>query len=201
MNKRITRIIKALAVAYVATAVIVVCTASIHAAAVTIPAYPAPPAAAEQPGKGHQAANQAEEPQVMQPLWVVEPTAEVDKPYYALTAVERELVESIVMAEAGNQGLTGQMLVAQCILTACLDDDIRPAEAIQRYKYTKPHPEPTESVREAVAAVFDAGELPSDADIKYFYSPRYCNGSWHETQVFVLEYRDHKFFSERRVSE
>lgn len=180
-------IAKALAAAYIAIAIIVVCGASIHAATVTIPAYPAPPAAvaAQQPGKGHQVVE-------------TEPAAEVDKPYYPLVEDERQLLEQIVMAEAGNQGLTGQMLVAQCILTACLDDDIRPEEAIERYQYTKPHSEPTVETREAVAAVFDRGELPSTEPIKYFYSPKYCDGHWHETQVFVMEYRDHKFFRERR---
>lgn len=193
MNKHIARtakvVVKAAIAAYVATAVIVVCAASIHAAVVTIPAYPAPPTM-QQPGKGHHPAAEPAE---------LEPAAEVDKPCYAITDAERSLIEQIVMAEAGNQGLHGQMLVAQCILTACLEDDIRPAEAIERYKYTKPHPEPTDSVSEAVTAVFDAGELPSAEPIKYFYSTRYCESDWHEKQIFVLGHRDHKFFAERRI--
>ncbi len=194
--KPLRTIAKAAIAAYVATATIVVCAASIHAATVTIPAYPAPPTI-QQPGKGHQASVVVTEPQVMQPLWITD-TTEVDKPHYAISDAERQLIESIVMAEAGNQGLHGQMLVAQCILTACLEDDIRPAEAIERYQYTKPHPEPSESAREAVAAVFDQGELPAEEPIKYFYSPRYCDGRWHETQIFVIEHLDHKFFRERR---
>ncbi len=83
MNKNIPRtIVKVLAAAYVATVVIVVCAASIHAATVTIPAYPAPPTAAQQQGKAHQTITAvAAEPaaQVLQPLWVAD-TAAVDKP-------------------------------------------------------------------------------------------------------------------------
>ena len=63
------------------------------------------------------------------------------------------------------------MLVAQCILNACEIDGIRPAEAVKKYVYAKARPEPSDSVKDAVEAVFDKGETVTDEPIIYFYAP------------------------------
>ena len=78
---------------------------------------------------------------------------------YELTDEERQLVASVVMAEAGAEPYAGKIAVAQCILNACEKEGIRPTEAVVEYKYTKNRPEPSEEVLRAVSAVFDLGQV------------------------------------------
>ena len=113
---------------------------------------------------------------------------------YPLTRGERDLVERVVMAEAGGESYKGQMLVAQCILNACEIDGIRPAEAVKRYSYAKSRPEPSKSVKRAVAAVFDEGEQATGEPILYFYAPALTTSEFHESQIFVIEEGGHRFF-------
>lgn len=113
---------------------------------------------------------------------------------YPLTPQERDLVERVVMAESGGESYKGQMLVAQCILNACEIDGIRPAEAVKRYSYAKSRPEPSESVKLAVSAVFDKGETVTDEPILYFYAPALVKSEFHESQIFCLREGGHKFF-------
>jgi spore germination cell wall hydrolase CwlJ-like protein len=120
-----------------------------------------------------------------------------DRPRYNLTETERDLVERVVMAESGGESYKGQMLVAQCILNACEIDGIRPAEVIRKYVYAKARPEPSDSVKRAVSAVFDKGEQVTDEPIVYFYAPALVRSEFHESQRFVLAEGNHKFFAER----
>lgn len=117
-----------------------------------------------------------------------------DSATYPLTAAERELICGVVMAEAGGQGVEGQMLVAQCIRNACEIDGIDPATAIERYQYAAPKSEVTDEVKRAVSAVFDEGLGYTDEAIMYFYAPDVVYSAWHETQDYVLMHGDHKFF-------
>lgn len=117
-----------------------------------------------------------------------------ERPHYPLSEEERALVESVVMAEAGGESYEGQALVAQCILNACTKDNIRPAEAIKKYAYAKSRPKPSESVKQAVSAVFDKGELVTDEPIIYFYAPALVKSKFHESQIFALAEGGHKFF-------
>ena len=113
---------------------------------------------------------------------------------YPLTAAERELICGVVMAEAGGQGVEGQMLVAQCIRNACEIDGIDPSTAIERYQYAAPKSEVTDEVKRAVSAVFDEGLGYTDEAIMYFYAPDVVYSAWHETQDYVLTHDGHKFF-------
>lgn len=99
-----------------------------------------------------------------------EPTAPAVR--YPLTDAERDVVERVVMAEAGGESFEGQMLVAQCILNAAEKRGVDPSEAVVLYSYTKSRPDPTQRVKDAVAAVFDRGEAVVDEPILYFYNPR-----------------------------
>ena len=117
-------------------------------------------------------------------------------PFYPLTAEERDLVERVVMAEAGGEPEEGQRAVAQCILNAARLDGIRPDEVIIEYSYAKSRPEPTEQVKASVAAVFDEGNLVTDEPILFFYAPARCSSEWHETQAYVDTIGAHKFFKE-----
>ena len=120
-----------------------------------------------------------------------------DRPRYSLTEAERDLIERVVMAEAGGESYKGQMLVAQCVLNACILDNIRPAEAIRKYAYAKSRPEPSESVKQAVSAVFDKGEQVTDEPIVYFYAPALVRSEFHESQIFAIEEGGHRFFKRK----
>lgn len=126
------------------------------------------------------------------------PTTATKGPFYPLTEWERDLVERVVMAEAGGEPFLGQKAVAQCILNASLLRQIPPAKVVNALKYTKARPEPTESVKQAVAAVFDDGETVFDRDVIYFYAPGLATSSWHESQTYVVTIGCHRFFKEAR---
>ena len=115
------------------------------------------------------------------------------EPYFRLTDSERSEIEQVVMAEAGGEPYDGQVAVAQCIRDAAIKDSIRPSEVIIEYKYTPDRKEPTQSVQEAVRAVFDRGESVIDTAY-YFYAPALVQSKWHEAQEFVTELGGHRFF-------
>ena len=116
--------------------------------------------------------------------------------FFELTDEERTLIEQVVSAESRGEPYDGQVAVAQCILNACLKDNIRPAAVLKKYHYTTARVEPTGSVRRAVAAVFDRGEGVTDEPIIYFYNPNLCESEFHESQTFVIEIQNHRFFKE-----
>lgn len=120
-----------------------------------------------------------------------------DESIFHLIDYERWVVECIVMGESGGEPYEGQMLVAQCILNACLKDDLNPSEVRKKYKYSGWNENPTKSVKQAVSAVFDLEEKIVDEPILYFYAPSLCKSKWHETQIFVIECEGHRFFKER----
>lgn len=115
---------------------------------------------------------------------------------YELTDAERWEIASVVTGEARGEPFAGKVAVAQCILQACEDDGIRPDEAVVKYKYCKSRPEPTEEALEAVAAVFDFGQVVTSEPIKYYYAPALVYSEWHETQDYVMTISGHKFFKE-----
>lgn len=127
----------------------------------------------------------------------VEPTEPAVR--YPLTDAERDVVERVVMAEAGGESFEGQMLVAQCILNAAEKRGVDPSEAVVLYSYTKSRPDPTQRVKDAVAAVFDRGETVVDEPILYFYNPALVTSDFHESQIFVIEEGGHRFFAERSI--
>lgn len=115
---------------------------------------------------------------------------------YDLTDAERWEIASVVTAEAGGEPFAGKVAVAQCILQACEDDDIRPDVAVVKYKYCKSRPEPTKEALEAVQAVFDFGQVVTSEPIKYFYAKAITYSAFHESQDFVIEINGHRFFKE-----
>ena len=120
-----------------------------------------------------------------------------DHPRYNLTDTERDLVERVVMAESGGESYEGQILVAQCILNACEIDGICPAKVVKKYVYAKARPEPSDSVKRAVSAVFDKGEQVTDEKVIYFYAPGIVKSEFHESQTFCIEVGGHRFFKEK----
>ena len=120
---------------------------------------------------------------------------ETNTPRYALTDSERDILERVVMAEAGGEGYDGQRLVAQCILNTAEAMDLRPdAVVLAPNQYASPAAEASQEVKDAVSAVFDDGDMVTDEPIRWFYAPRYVYSAWHESKVFVLEHGGHRFF-------
>ena len=119
------------------------------------------------------------------------------EPAFYLSDSERRIAECIVMGEARGESYEGQVLVAQCILNACLKDELQPSEVRKKYKYSGWHDNPSKSVKNAVSAVFDDGYKVTDEPIMYFYAPKLVKSKWHETQRFVIEVGCHRFFAER----
>ena len=118
-------------------------------------------------------------------------------PRYALTVSERDIVERVVMAEAGGEGFDGQRLVAQCILNTAEAMDLRPDEVVLApNQYASPAKEASQEVEDAVSAVFDDGNMVTGEPIRWFYAPKYVYSAWHESKEFVLEHGGHRFFKE-----
>ena len=132
-----------------------------------------------------------------EPIIATEPTvpAQIPTARYRLTADERELICEVVMAESGIEPIDGKMAVSQCILNACEKTGKRPAEIVEEYGYTERRVEPNAETREAVAAVFDAGETVTDAEILYFYAPELVYSAWHESQTYICTIGGHRFFA------
>lgn len=118
------------------------------------------------------------------------------EPVFYLSDYERWVAECIVMGESGGESYEGQVLVAQCLLNACLKDGLQPSEVRANYKYAGWNEKPSESVKNAVNAVFDNGYKATEEFILYFYAPKYSKGKWHETQRFIIEVGGHRFFAE-----
>ena len=115
---------------------------------------------------------------------------------YPLDEDEYDLMCRVVMGESGGEPFQGQLAVAQCILNACRIEDKRPVEIIEEYQYTTWRPDPSESVKAAVSAVFDDGVTVFDDDVLYFYAPAQITSDWHETKELVTEIGGHRFFRE-----
>ena len=116
--------------------------------------------------------------------------------YFYLSDYERRVVECVVMGESGGESYEGQVLVAQCILNACIKEGLQPSQVRNTYQYSGWNSYPSESVKRAVSAVFDNGCKITNEKILYFYAPEYCSSPWHESQKFVREVGGHRFFAE-----
>lgn len=117
--------------------------------------------------------------------------------YYYLSDSERHVVECIVQGEAGGESFKGKKLVAQCIVNACIESSLQPSEVKKAYKYSGWNTNVSEDTKKAVSEIFDYGYMVVDEPILYFYSPKYCNSSWHETQQYIITEGGHKFFSKK----
>lgn len=121
-------------------------------------------------------------------------TTQKSKSVFYLSSYERRVAECIVMGESGSEPYKGQLMVAYCILNACKKDGLQPSEVRKVYKYSGWNTNPTKSVKRAVSSIFDHGHRPVNDTPLYFYAPKYCNSSWHETQRYITTIGGHKFF-------
>ncbi len=101
------------------------------------------------------------------------------------------------MGEAGDQGYIGAAMVAQCIKDAMIYDGYTSVAAVRKsLKYSGSiSRQPNNDVKKAVAYIFDEGGYAVQHPILYFYySANGIKKGFHETQEFVVQYKDHRFF-------
>lgn len=89
-----------------------------------------------------------------------------------LTSNERDLVERVVAAESRGEDMEGQMAVAQTILDRAELWNMTPAEVVQAPgQYAIPYPgEISDSIKLAVANVFDGGVRVFQEPVTHFYT-------------------------------
>ena len=115
-----------------------------------------------------------------------------------LSDEEFELVTRVVMAESGNQPFAGQVGVAQCIHDRMHRDNMSATEVVcAKNQFAEPYPyEVTQSVRDAVLAVFRDGHFICEEPLYYFYSTvGGFTSAMHESKHYVMTIDDHKFFN------
>lgn len=116
---------------------------------------------------------------------------------YDLSDAERQEIECALQDEAGGEDWTGRVLVAQCILNTCEKYNIRPIDVLDTYKYAPGVSAPSDLTKAAVRYVFDEGQCATELPVLYFYAPKICQSEWHESQVYLLEHGNHRFFGAR----
>ena len=112
---------------------------------------------------------------------------------------DRDVLEHLVMGEAGNQGLLGQALVAQTIRDNMIWmdwDTVEETRINNKYSGSLEY-EPTESVKKAVSFIFDYGGMAVQHRMMCFYSPAGMENGYsadHESRNFIIQYKAHRFF-------
>lgn len=159
----------------------------------------------------------AEEPEVSLLGIETEPVKAEKEPYrYAglihLTTEERHTVESVVCGEAGNQPYEGKLLVAQAFYNAMLRNNASPSKVRRDYSYggyknidtyerecKRCGSNNAQEVKDAVKQVFDDYDMPTDDFVLWFYNPKACRSSFHESMKPINGGENyignHKFFA------
>lgn len=110
---------------------------------------------------------------------------------------DRKLLEHLVMGEAGCEGFNGAALVAQAIRDAITYMGYSTvAEVREALKYSgKINNVPNNDTLNAVSYIFDNGGFAVKHKIFYFYAFHRIKSKWHESQKFITEVGNHRFFS------
>lgn len=113
-----------------------------------------------------------------------------------VTGADRDILERLVMGEAGNQGFEGAALVAQCIRDMYITGGFSSVESVRtNCGYSgRLTTAPNQDVLDAVSFIFDEGGYAVKHRILYFYNPAYSAGRFHESQNLIIQYKNHKFF-------
>lgn len=129
---------------------------------------------------------------------------EIPETQYELSEEERILLEHAVMSEASTD-FFGQALIAECALNTALLNELTIPEVIEQYQWVNRGVEPSESCKWAIKSVFDFGYSPSEGGlITIFYNPKLLESgrsSYHESQSFVLEWNNVRFFRENKFND
>ena len=113
---------------------------------------------------------------------------------YDMTQEDKITLERIVEGEAGGESFEGKCWVATCLRNAMEKDDLTAEQVRVSYQYSGWKENVSEETERAVAEVFECGNKTHDS-VLWFYSPKWCDSEWHESQRVVEEIGGHRFFA------
>ena len=130
---------------------------------------------------------------------VVEEPVEEKGPFFYISDDERYTIACIIAGEAYNSGMDLKTAVAQTIYIAMKIEDCRLNDVISRYDGYRDRSVIEDRVwqecQEAIAQIFDRGEMAVDEPIEFFYAPQYCTSDWHESLKYVTTIGGCRFFT------
>ena len=111
------------------------------------------------------------------------------------TEAEREMIERVVMAESMGEPFEGQVAVAQTIFDRAVLWNKTPVEVVsQESQYADMYSgEISDSVKQAVSAVFDHGYRAFEEPVTHFHAD-YVNPYWAEVKTSRGTIGSHRFY-------
>ena len=132
---------------------------------------------------------------------VVEEPVEEKEPFFYISDDERYTIACIIAGEAYNSGMDLKTAVAQTIYIAMKIEGCRLNGVISRYDGYRDRSVIEDRVwhecQEAIAQIFDRGEMAVDEPIEFFYAPQYCTSDWHESLTYVTTIGGCRFFTRK----
>ena len=132
---------------------------------------------------------------------VVEEPVEEKEPFFYISDDERYTIACIIAGEAYNSGMDLKTAVAQTIYIAMKIEGCRLNGVIGRYDGYRDRSVIENHVwqecQEAIAQIFDRGEMAVDEPIEFFYAPQYCASDWHESLKYVTTIGGCRFFTRK----
>lgn len=131
----------------------------------------------------------------------VEEPVEEKEPFFYISDDERYTIACIIAGEAYNSGMDLKTAVAQTIYIAMKIEGCRLNGVISRYDGYRDRSVIEDRVwkecQEAIAQIFDRGEMAVDEPIEFFYAPQYCASVWHESLTYVTTIGGCRFFTRK----
>lgn len=111
---------------------------------------------------------------------------------WMLSDDERAAVEAAVMAVAGGESSLCQQAAAQAIRNTCEDYGMSVSQVLTEWQYPS-NSNVSDDVKDAVSYVIDYKAV--NERLHCFYNPAVQDGTWHESQTFVMQIGNVRFFS------
>ena len=131
----------------------------------------------------------------------VEDHVEEKEPFFYISDEERYTIACIIAGEAYNSDMDLKTAVAQTIYIAMKIEGCRLNGVISRYDGYRDRSVVENHVwqecQEAIAQIFDRGEMAVDEPIEFFYAPQYCASAWHESLTYVTTIGGCRFFTRK----
>ena len=132
---------------------------------------------------------------------MVEEPVEEKEPFFYISDDERYTIACIIAGEAYNSGMDLKTAVAQTIYIAMKIEGCRLNGVISRYDGYRDRSVIEDRVwqecQEAIAQIFDRGEMVVNEPIEFFYAPQYCTSDWHESLKYVTTIGGCRFFTRK----
>ena len=124
-----------------------------------------------------------------------------EEPFFYISDDERYTIACIIAGEAYNSDMDLKTAVAQTIYIAMKIEGCRLNGVISRYDGYRDRSVIEDHVwqecQEAIAQIFDRGEMAVDEPIEFFYAPQYCTSDWHESLKYVTTIGGCRFFTRK----